>query len=37
MFNFCFVDEIKHLSRGVATHNTEGCGSRVLMVGRSQR
>jgi hypothetical protein len=26
-----------NVSRGVATHNTEGCGSRVLMIGRSQR
>ncbi len=25
------------MSRGVATHNTEGCGSRVLMIERSQK
>jgi hypothetical protein len=28
---------IKYVSRDVATHNTEDCGSRVLMIERSQR
>jgi hypothetical protein len=26
-----------YLSRGVTTHNTEDCGSRVLMIERSQK
>jgi hypothetical protein len=36
-YSLFLIDETLILSRGVATHNTEGCGSRVLMVGRSQR
>jgi hypothetical protein len=30
-------DLYEFLSRDVATHNTEGCESRVLMIERSQR